>query len=304
MKARDLFDLLLLAALWGASFLFMRVAAPEFGPAPLMAARVVIASVFLLPLLLFKHGGRGMPALRRDWRKLFALGVVNSALPFYLFAYAAVLVTAGYSSILNATTPLWGALVAWLWLRDRISGSGVAGLCLGFGGVVILVVGKSSFAAGGAGLAIAACLLATFCYGVGANFTRRYLSGVDSLTLATGSQIAAMMVLAPIALVMWPARAPSLKAWLAVFALGIAGTGIAYILYFRLIRNVGPTRAISVTYLIPAFGMVWGSLFLHEAVTLPMIVGALVILLGIGLTTGTLKLSRKKLQSKKQIETA
>jgi drug/metabolite transporter (DMT)-like permease len=298
MKARDCFDLLLLAALWGASHLFMRVAAPEFGPVPLMAVRVTIASASLLPLLLFRQGGAGVSALRRDWRGLFALGAVNTALPFCLFAYAALLVTASYASILNATTPLWGALVAWLWLRDRLSGSGVAGLCLGFGGVVILVVGKTSFAAGGAGPAVAACLLATFCYGASANFTRRHLPGVDPLRLATGSLLAAMLPLALIALVTWPARPPSLKAWLAVFALGIGGTGVAYLLLFRLIRNVGPTRAISASYLAPAFGMVWGAIFLREAITLPMIVGALVILLGVGLTSGTLRLPQRAIARK------
>jgi drug/metabolite transporter (DMT)-like permease len=295
MKARDYFDLLLLAAVWGASYLFMRFAAPEFGPVPLIAVRVAIASAFLLPLLLFRQGRPGVSALRRDWRGLFALGAVNSALPFCLSAYATLLVTAGYASILNATTSLWGALVAWLWLRDRLSGGGVAGLCLGFGGVVILVVGKTSFAAGGAGPAVAACLLAAFCYGASANFTRRHLPGVDPLRLATGSQLAAMLPLALIALVAWPARPPSLKAWLTVFALGVGGTGVAYLLYFRLIRNVGPTRAISVTYLVPAFGVVWGAIFLHEAVTLPMIAGAVVILLGVGLTTGALSLSPRSI---------
>lgn len=158
--------------------------------------------------------------------------------------------------------------------------------------MIILVLGRNSFGGGAAPLAIAACLLATCCYGIGANFTKRFFADTDALTLATWSQVAATVALTPLALMTWPSHPISLRSWLALVALGIACTAIAYALYFRLIRNLGPTRAVSVTYLIPVFGMLWGMLFLGEHITVSMILGAVVILLGVGLTTGTLNLSR------------
>jgi drug/metabolite transporter (DMT)-like permease len=282
MRLRDSVDLILLAALWGASFLFMRIAAPELGPAPLMAVRVAIAALVLVPLVLFR--GEWHSVLENRGR-LFLLGLVNSAIPFFLFGYAATRVTSGYSSILSATVPLWGALIAALWLKDRLHARALLGLGIGFGGVVLLVAGRTSLAASADVRAIVACLAATLCYGVSANFTKKYAAGIDPMAIAAGSQIGATLALAPLAALTWPAAAPSAKAWLTVIALGVACTGVAYVLYFRLIRNAGPARAMSATYLIPVFGVAWGALFLGERITLPMVAGMLVILAGVGLTT-------------------
>ncbi|MGD9560919.1 MAG: DMT family transporter [Pyrinomonadaceae bacterium] len=288
-KVGDYLALISLAALWGGSFLFMRVAAPEFGPAALMAGRVLIASVLLLPLLLVKGGGSGIHALRKRKHELFVLGVMNSALPFLLFAYAALSLTAGFSSILNATSPLWGALIAWLWMKNNPNAQAVTGLCIGFFGVVILVASRESFAAVGATLGVGACLLASCCYGISATYTKRFLAEVDSLTLAAGTQLASVIVLVPIALILFPSTYPSLAAWIALLALGIACTAIAYLLYFRLIRNLGATGALTVTYLVPIFGMTWGVIFLQEEITYTMVVGTAVVFVGVGLTTGAVK---------------
>ena len=289
MKPVDLAELLLLAAIWGASFLLMRIAAPAFGPVPLIAVRVAIASLCLLPLLAWRGGAAEMAKVPG---KLVFVGLINTALPFSLLAYATLSVTAGFASILNATTPMFGALVGWVWLKDRLSPSRVAGLLVGFAGIVLLVWGKVSFKPGGSGLAIVAALGATFLYGVAASFTKRHLTGVPALALAAGSQLGATLLLAIPAILLWPATPPDARAWWAAVVLGVLCTGFAYVLFFRLIGRLGPARAISVTFLIPPFGSLWGVLWLGEHVTLSMLLGGMVVLVGTALTTGLLQPSR------------
>lgn len=286
MKPREIVELLLLAAIWGASFLFMRVAAPEFGPAPLIAIRVAIAMVFLLIVLSWRNGLTGM---RGKAGHFTVVGAINSALPFTLFAFSTLYVTAGFAAVLNASVPLFGALVAYFWLRDKLTVARVLGLLVGFLGVVVLVWGKISFKGDGSGWAVLAALLASLSYGISANYTKRYLTGVDPIAIATGSQIAATILLLPLAVMYWPETMPSAKSWLSALALGIACTGIAYILFFRLIAKVGPQKAVAVTYLLPVFGMFWGTVFLHESITSNMLGGCLIILLGTALATGILK---------------
>jgi drug/metabolite transporter (DMT)-like permease len=285
MKRSDLVDLLALAALWGASFLFMRVAAPQFGALPLAGLRVAGAALVLLALL----GWRGeLGLLRRHARPLFAVGLTNSALPFALFGYAALHLSAGLASIFNAAAPLFGALIAWAWLRDRLTPWRVAGLGLGFAGVAGLAWSKLGAVHGGPAWAVAACLTAPMLYGFSASFTKRHLAGVPALAQATGSQVFAAVVLAVPTAWAWPDVLPGAQAWLMLAVLAVACTGLAYVLYFRLIRNVGPARAITVTFLIPAFALLWGGVFLDETVTWPMLVGCAVILAGTALATGLL----------------
>jgi drug/metabolite transporter (DMT)-like permease len=287
MKTRDLTDLFLLAALWGASFLFMRIAAPEFGPLALVEVRVVIAAVFLLGLLAWR-GELG--ALRVQPGRLAALGVLNSALPFVLLTYATLHVTAGFAAILNATVPLWTALIGWLWLRNAIRPLQWTGLALGLAGVAVLVWGKASFTPSasqlGTTLAFAAALVATCAYGLAANCTRKYLPDARPLVLAGGSQIGAATALLAPALLTWPATMPSPLAWASAIALGLACTALAYLLYFRLLARVGAVSASAVTFLIPAFATGWGALFLGEGVTLQMLAGGGVILAGTALGLG------------------
>jgi drug/metabolite transporter (DMT)-like permease len=287
VKALDVLELVALAAIWGASFLFMRLAAPEFGPVALTALRVAGAALFLLPLLAWRSAGG---AMRTHWKPIAVVGLVNSALPFMLFTVAALAINAGLSAILNSTAPLWAAAIAALWLGERLTPLRLAGLAIGFGGVLFLAWDKASFKAGehgvSAGVAIAACLLATLCYGFAANYTKRALQGVSPLAVAAGSQSAAALALALPAAWTWPAQTPSGAAWWALAALALLCTGVAYLLYFRLIARLGPSRAISVTFLIPVFGVLWGTLFLGEAVTGTMLAGCAVILMGTALTSG------------------
>lgn len=289
MRTKDLLELILLAAVWGASFLFLRLASPEFGPVAVAAVRVAVAVLVLLPLLLW----RGMAAeMRGRALPLLVVGAFNSAVPFCLFAYALLSMTGGFASILNATAPLWSGLVAFLWLGERLSMSRVAGLLIGFGGVVVLVWGKGAPQVAGTPAAMAVILFSTLLYAIAANFTKRYLSGVSSLALTAGSQVAATVLLLPIAVWQWPRHNVSVGAWSAAIALGVICTGLAYLMYFRLIARIGPARAIAVTFLIPVFGMLWGSLFLAEPITVSMIVGGVVILFGTAMATGTLAFAR------------
>jgi drug/metabolite transporter (DMT)-like permease len=290
MKTQDLGELFTLAALWGASFLFMRLGAAEFGPVALSAVRVVGATLFLLPLLALR-GQVGV--LRRHWRPIFVVGLTNSALPFLLFSYAALSISAGLSSIFNAATPLFGAVIAWLWLKDKLTPPRLLGLAIGFAGVLWLAWDKASFKPGGSGWAIVACLAATLCYGISASFTKKHLGGIAPLAVATGSQLSAALALVLPALWWWPAALPSATAWTAAALLALLCTGIAYVLYFRLIAHIGAANAITVTFLIPVFAVLWGWLFLDERPTAAMAIGCAVILLGTGLATGVLRAPRR-----------
>jgi drug/metabolite transporter (DMT)-like permease len=284
-------DFMLLASIWGASFLFMRISTVEFGPVATAAVRVSIASLFLMPILLYKGLGS---QLRQHWKRVFFVGLLNSGIPFACYAFALLSITTGLSSLLNATVPMFGALVAWVWLRDRPTLSRTLGLVIGFAGVAMLAWDKASFKPDASGVApgwaVLACLLACVCYALAASFTRRYLSELPPLVTATGSQVGAALGLALPALWLWPAQMPGPSAWLALLAVGILCTGVAYVLYFRIVGNAGPARALSVTYLVPVFAVLYGLLFLGEAVTPWMLICAVVIIVGTAMSTGLLKL--------------
>lgn len=285
MKPFDLAELIILAAIWGASFLFMRLGAHEFGPVAMAALRVGLASVALLPLLALRQG---LAELRRDWKPLLVVGLLNSALPFALFSYAALSITAGLSSILNATTPLWGAIVAWVWLSQRLSPPRMLGLAIGFAGVIFLAWDKASFKPGGSGWAVLACLAAALSYGIAANYSKRHLAQASPLTVATGSQLAATLMLALPAWQLWPVSMPSARAWAGVILLALLCSAVAYILYFRLMARIGPSNTIAVTFLIPVFAVLWGFAFLGEAFGPAMALGCAVVLLGTALAVGLL----------------
>ena len=295
VTARDIVELLALAALWGGAFLFMRLGAGDFGPLPLTLLRCSLAALALAPLVM----GHGLlPPLRRRWREVAVLGVVNSALPFVAYTFAALSITAGLSAVFNATSPLWAALVAWAWLGERPGRWRSVGLAVGFAGVAWLAWDKASFRPGAdgtsTGWAVVACVIATLCYGIGANYAKKKLADVPPLAIAAGSQAGAAVALALPALLSWPAVNPGAAAWGWATVLGVACTGGAYLLYFRLIARIGPARAITVTFLIPLFAVVWGALFLGETLT-PVMVGACaVIVAGTALATGLVDPARRR----------
>jgi drug/metabolite transporter (DMT)-like permease len=289
-------DFVLLSAIWGASFLFMDLATVEFGAVPTAAVRVTIAALFLMPLLLKRGLG---PQLLRHWKPVFVVGLLNSGIPFALYCFALLTIPTGLSAVLNATAPLFGAAVAWLWLKDRLNASRVLGLVIGLIGVALLVWSKTSLSASGGAsaganlLAIGACLLACLCYGTAASFTKRYLVGLPPLLTAAGSQLGAALGLALPALWLWPAHMPGARSWLSLLALGVLCTGLAYILYFRLIEHAGPARALAVTFVVPVFAVLYGVAFLGEHITPWMVLCAAVIVCGTALSTGLLRPGRR-----------
>jgi len=289
MKTSDVTALILLGAIWGASFLFMRMGADEFGGMALAGMRAIGAAICSIPLLTRTR----VSEMRTHWRDIAIVGMANSALPFVLFSFAAKSLPAGVSAISDAIAPLLVALSGWMLLSEKLSATQASGLVVGFTGVVWLVAGTVGFGGGqhaaGMGWAMAACLGANVCYTFGAHYSHRRLrSGVTPLSVATGSQLAAALVLLPFTVWMWPATTPGWSAWLAVLGLAALCTSLAYVLFYGLMARVGAARSMVVMFLIPVFGVLWGLLFLHEPVTLAMAGGCIVILLGVALTTGVL----------------
>ena len=285
MKSNPVIEFVALGAIWGSSFLFMRLGAAEFGVIATAGVRVGIGAAVLLPILIWSGHWE---SLRNNAARILSIGLLNSALPFALFAYAVMSISTGLSAILNATAPLFGALFAWVWLKDRPNGWRILGLVIGFAGVVLLAIDKASFKPGGTGWALLACLLATVCYGYSASFTKRYLTGVHPLATATGSQVGATLGLAIPTLWFWPEHNPGPGPWMSMLVLGVVCTALAYILYFRLIESLGPARSITVTFLVPVFAVVYGALFLNESLTHWMLGCGAVVICGTALSTGVI----------------
>ncbi len=282
MSSANLIRLIALAAIWGGSFLFMRIGAPVLGPAVLIEYRVAFAALFLALVALWLKKPLD---LRQHWKHYLILGLFNSALPFLLFAFAANTLSASLLSVLNATAPIWGALIGAAWTRQALSARAIVGLILGLAGVALLMGFDKITSEPGAGWAIAAGLLAAFCYGIASTYAKN-ASSVEPLAHAHGSMWASTLLVAP-ALAFFPAPGtPTMGVMAAVVALGVVCSGVAYLLYFRLVKEVGATSALTVTFLIPLFGILWGSLFLSEVVGWYTIAGSSIVILGTALVTG------------------
>jgi drug/metabolite transporter (DMT)-like permease len=285
-------ELVLLAAIWGLAYLFFRISVRDFGPVPVAWLRLSLATAFLLPGVLWRRQG---VYLLRHWRALVLVGACNFALPFVFYAYALQTLDAGLASILNASAPLSTTLIAWIWLRERLTATRLAGLVVGFAGVLLLTwdhVGPTGAAHGNGPpvlVGFALCVGATVLYGYAASYTRRYLSAVPAPAIAAGSLLASTLLLAPAGIAQWPASTPPLPAWLCVLVLGIVCTAWAFATYFRLLARLGPSRTMATTYLTPAFGMAWGWMWLDEPVTGTMLLACGVILLGTALGSGALR---------------
>src|SRR5688572_17499280 len=275
MRRADTARLVLLAAIWGASFLFNRITAPVLGPVLTAELRTLIAGIALAAY--FAVTGFD-PQWRRWGRQYVVVGIFSSAIPFLLWAYAALTLTAGLLSVLNATSPMWGALCSALLLRERLNARRAMGLVIGVLGVALVTQ-----PAGGSELhypAIGAALAAAFCYGLIATYIKRWAREVPSRGMAVGTQMAAGILLIPFIPLWPPAAAPTPLVAASMLALGLVCGAIAYVLYFRLIADIGATGALTVTYLIPVFGVLWGALFLGETLSAPMLAGAALVILG------------------------
>ncbi len=282
MSLSSLAKLIGLAAIWGGSFLFMRIAAPVLGPVALIAARVLLGALFLFALALVR---KSRLDVRTHWRHFLILGLINTALPFTLFAFAAETLPASLLSILNATAPIWGAVVSTFWLRTALTVKAMVGLALGIAGVAILVGLDATRLTPPTLLAIAAGLAAGLCYGIASVYAKQAKS-VEPFANAHGSLWAACLWIVPAAPFFAPVAMPGPWVIVSVLALGILCSGLAYSLYFSLIEEIGAAPALSVGFLIPVFGVLWGSLVLHEPVTLRTLAGGMIVLLGTALITG------------------
>ena len=277
MRRSDVARLVSLAAIWGGSFIFIRVLAPTLGPIATAASRVLIAGV----VLVIYCRASGVPAdLARYWRQYLVIGVVNSTLPFVLYAFAALHIPASYSVILNSTTPLFNALLAVPLLGERLTWGKIAGLAAGAAGVALVSRAGPVTPDLLCGAAVAACLGATLCYAASSIYMKRHAIGAKPLVIAGWSQVFAGLVLVPLVPIVPPSGSITPLVVGNVLGLALVCSSIAYVLYYRLIADVGPTRALTVAFLMPAFGMVWGALFLGETITLPMIAGCALIIAG------------------------
>ncbi len=280
MRPADIARLIALSAIWGGSFIFMRVLAPVLGPVLTADLRVLIAGIALVAFFaLIKFDLQW----RRYWRQYLIIGAFNSAIPFLCFSFAALYIPASLSVILNSTSPFFAALFSAVWLGEKLSARRVAGIVLGAAGVSLVVrmgvVDHGPMAV----MSMAACIVATFCYGFSATYAKKFNAGAQPKGIAAASQVFAGLLLLPI-VPLSPARAEiSLAVVGGVVVFALLCSAVAYLLYYRLIADLGPTRALTVAFLMPVFGMIWGAIILYEVITWPMIAGTVTILLGTAL---------------------
>lgn len=286
MGPAELALLVVLGAIWGASFLFIRVAAPVLGPVPLMDVRVILAAAVLLA----GSAIAGQRPLRPErWRQFLVQGALNNAIPFVTIATAELAITASLGAMLNATSPFFTVLVAAVWERRRPRFAQVAGSVIGFAGVAVLVgVGSVELGPGVLG-GIALMLVGSFSYAVAAVYAGRTFGGVPPLVVSVNQLVASGAILLVPALLTRTSAPVDPAAIGSTLALALLGTALGYLIYFRLIARAGATRAITVTLLIPPFGVLFGSVFLQEAIGPGLLAGLALILVGVSLVNGLVR---------------
>ena len=287
MRSADLARLVVLAALWGASYLFMRLAVPHVGVEWVVEGRTLAGGLVLAAFIALTRRGF---AWRRHWRGYAVVGILGVAVPFWLIGTAVKSIDASTAAILNTTSPIFSAIVASIWIRDRLTVEKVAGIALSIAGIAILVGWTPKPMSGEELIACALCLLACACYGWVSVFTKVHLKEAPSSALSAASCLIAAGALAPFT--PWAAVAAPVPAvaWVSVIALGVLCTGVAFILYYRLIGDLGPVRALMVTLLIPVFGIFWGVVLLGEPLTPGRVAGCAIVLVGCALALGLLRL--------------
>jgi drug/metabolite transporter (DMT)-like permease len=283
MRPRDFAGLVLLGALWGGSFLFIRVAVPSLGPFLLAELRVGLAAV---ALFLFALAAGRVPEIRHRWRSFLVLGFLNAAVPFSLISAAEIHLTASLAAILNSTTVMFSAIVAAVWIGDVLTARKAIGIVFGIIGVSVLVGWDPLPLSGSVLLAVAAMLIASLSYALGATYAKRSFSGIPPLGMAIGQLGGAVALLLPLAAVSIPEKAPSFVVALSMLGLALLSTSVAYLIYFRLIENVGPTSTVTVTLLVPVFGLLFGVLLLDEPFGPGTLAGLAIILTSVVLITG------------------
>jgi drug/metabolite transporter (DMT)-like permease len=280
MAAADLLRLIALAACWGLAFVFIRVAVPSTGPFALVEMRALIASILLYGYL----RATGVPLdLPRNWTRYAVSGALGSAIPFAMIAMAQTAQSASYSVVLVGMAPMFSALIAALWMGERFTWQKGAGLLIGLSGVALLTGWNPSAVEVPPFWAVGLTLGAAALYGLAGVYAKKFTAGIPPQAQATGSQMAAALMLLPPALLAMPQAVPSMLVWANILALAAFSSALAFMLYFRLIANIGPVKTVSVNYLTPLFGVAGGVLFLDEKLTANILLGALAILAGLTL---------------------
>ena len=295
MKIKNIIDFVLLSALWGGSYVFMRFTVGHFEAIVVAQSRLLIGAICIGLVILFRRSlWQHLQLTRSDFGTLSIISIFNSTLPFALFTYALQYLNAGVGAILNSTSPIWTAIIGSLWLHDRLSNSRKFGLLIGFLGIVFLMWGKTSFVAGGLGLPVLASIGVTISYGFATNYVKKYGQGIHPVAMSFVSLAVGACILAVPAYALYPTAPIPWSAWMGIAGLGIGSTGIAYFLYYRLMENTSPTTAISTTFLVPVFSILWGDIFLNEEPTLQMVIGGVIILFGTALAVGIFPFGSKK----------
>ena len=280
MNRRDALLLLLLSSIWGASFLFIKVGVEVLEPSVVAFGRLLFGALFLVTLL---PGRGGLAPLRGRLGPIVVLGSLNNAVPFWLLGFAETRLDSGLTAVIQAAAPIFTVLLASrIDVTQRVTGARLVGIAIGFGGVALLVGVQS----GDDVVAALAVIGVALCYAFSVLYAGRTMRGAPPLQVSFGQLACASLLLAPVGLSQLPATAPAARVWLAVLALGVLGSGIAYLLYFAIIASAGASRAILVTYLVPAFALAYGALFLDEAITVTALVGLAFVLTGTALATG------------------
>jgi drug/metabolite transporter (DMT)-like permease len=286
--------LLLLASVWGASYLFIKVAVDDIAPAPMMAARTLIAAAVLLGYLGWRFGrSRAVRELRGAWRHCLVLGLLNAAVPFWLIAWGEQHIDSGLAAVVQASVPIFNALLVLRFLpHERLNGTRAFGLAVGLAGVAVVTGVNPS----GGGIAIIGALAvvgSSVSYASAGVYGQRAVSGTAGPVLAAGSMLTAGLILLPAALFQLPAEAPGWQATASVLALALLGTALAQLVLFRMLALHGSSRLSLVTYLMPGFALVYGALLLDEEITAAMIAGLGLILGGVALASGAVRLPRR-----------
>ena len=271
--------LIFLGALWGSAFMFIKVATPEYGPVALVNARLIIASLIFLPILLRK---KYLPLLAPIWKHVLILSVINNMIPFTLFSYASLGSSSNILAILNATTAFNTMVIAYFWINESVTLKQIIGLILGFIGVIILVNPQNSAATL---ISSISCLFAAAFYSLSTVFIQKNSAKTNKLVLIGWSIVFSAILMMPISYIYLPESIPSFEANISAVWLGAVSTGLGFLGYVRLIDKIGAVKTSIVAYFLPVFGILWGYIFLDEKISTSVVIGCLVVLIGIFLAT-------------------
>ncbi|MDA8928619.1 DMT family transporter [Gammaproteobacteria bacterium] len=271
--------LIFLGALWGSAFMFIKVATPEYGPVALVNARLIIASLIFLPILLRK---KYLPLLAPIWKHVLVLSVINNMIPFTLFSFASLGSSSNILAILNATTAFNTMVIAYFWINESVTFKQIVGLILGFIGVIILVNPQNSEATL---ISSISCLVAAAFYSLSTVFIQKNSAKTNKLVLIGWSIVFSAVLMIPISYIYLPESIPSFEANISAVWLGAVSTGLGFLGYVRLIDKIGAVKTSIVAYFLPVFGILWGYIFLDEKISISVVIGCLVVLMGIFLAT-------------------